>query len=40
MKGQMEENFEHAAFNTKPGDLSEIVETKNGFHLILVEEHR
>jgi len=37
-RGQMEAAFEEAAFALQPGQLSEIIETSYGFHLILVEE--
>ena len=41
MRDAMEKPFEEASFNTKPGKLHNgIVETKHGFHIILVEEHR
>jgi peptidyl-prolyl cis-trans isomerase C len=37
-KGQLDPDFEAAAWNLKPGIPSGIVESKFGYHLILVEE--
>jgi peptidyl-prolyl cis-trans isomerase NIMA-interacting 1 len=34
-KGQMQPAFEHAAFGLKVGELSEIIESDSGVHLIL-----
>jgi EpsD family peptidyl-prolyl cis-trans isomerase len=37
VKGQTDPVFENAAWNMKPGTLSGIVETRFGYHLLLVE---
>jgi len=37
-RGKMQKPFEEAAFKLKPGELSEVVETESGVHLILVED--
>jgi len=39
-RGQMVPPFENAAFNMEPGDVSEVVQTQFGFHIIRVEDRR
>ncbi len=33
-KGEVEESFENAAFNLETGEISDVVETEDGFHII------
>ncbi len=39
-RGEMRQEFEAAAFKLKPGEVSDIVETEDGFHLIQTIERR
>ncbi|HWW60766.1 MAG TPA: peptidylprolyl isomerase [Thermoanaerobaculia bacterium] len=39
-RGMLDKTFEEAAFNLKKGMMSGIIETKFGYHLIYVEDHK
>ena len=39
LRGQTEKSFEQAAFSLKPGEMSYIVETSQGYHIIFSEAH-
>jgi peptidyl-prolyl cis-trans isomerase D len=37
-KGQMVPSFDQAVFNMQPGEISEVVKTQFGYHIIMLEE--
>ena len=39
-RGKMVKEFEDAAFSTPPGQISGIIKTVHGYHIILVEERK
>jgi len=39
-KGQMAKSFDEAAFSMKPGQISDVVETDYGYHIIQIEDHK
>ena len=39
-RGQMVKEFEDAAFSTQPGQMTGIIKTVHGYHIILVEERK
>ena len=39
-RGQMVKEFEDAAFSTPPGQITNIIKTVHGYHIILVEERK
>jgi parvulin-like peptidyl-prolyl isomerase len=39
-RGKMVHEFEEAAFSTPPGQMSNIIKTVHGYHIILVEDRK
>ena len=39
-RGKMVKEFENAAFNTPKGEISDIIKTDFGYHIILVEDRK
>ena len=39
-RGQMVKEFEDAAFSTPPGQITNIIKTEHGYHIILVEDRK
>lgn len=39
-RGQMVGAFEQAAFSTPPGQMTDVIKTTHGYHIILVEDRK